>query len=92
MTDQKSIFGHFDEGSQTIPTYDPGMDVLCPVCLFQLYRPVVTTSLMKPGDDRSFFYRVHKHCSLIATDSHISEIESSLIDAKDPVNDGGRDV
>ena len=77
-----SIFGYFDSAHQTKPTFDPGLEALCPYCLRQLSRPVTTTSLMLPGDDRSFFYRAHKECGANATPEQEMEIESSLIDSR----------
>lgn len=77
-----SIFGFFTEPGQTKAVYDPGLDVLCPLCLQKLERPVKTISLLLPGDSRSFFYRTHKHCYDTATDEAVQEIESSLIDTR----------
>lgn len=78
----KSIFGYYERADQTTPTYDPGMDALCPHCLKQLERPVRTMSLLLPGDNRSFFYRTHKECDERATPEQVMEIESSIIDTR----------
>lgn len=78
----KSIFGYFERADQREATYDPGLDALCPHCLKKLEAPVRTTSLMLPGDSRSFFYRTHRHCAENATDEQVNQIESSLIDSR----------
>ena len=53
-------FGYFD--SETIkPTFDPGVDVDCPICNKRLQRPVQTISFL--CNDKSYFYRIHKGCS-----------------------------
>lgn len=76
----KSIFGYFTDSQQAAPAYDPGMDALCPFCLKKLEMPVRTTSLMLPGDERSFFYRAHRSCALGATPTEVEQVEGSLID------------
>lgn len=88
-----SIFGYFDRADQPKPTYDPGLGVLCPFCLTKLGVPVRTTSLMLPSDNRSFFYRAHRTCAETATETQVTEVESSLIVSR--VNGavgGSRDV
>jgi len=75
------IFGWFDTPSQDKPTYDPGLEAICPFCLLMLERPVVTLSLMKDGDNKSYFYRAHKHCYDAASDDERNQIEWSLIDS-----------
>ena len=73
------VFGYFDNAEQIIPAFDPGLNVLCPVCMLVLSPPIVTVDLFKPGDSRSYFYRVHKECS--KDSKGIGVIESSLIDS-----------
>lgn len=80
MTD--SIFGYYESADQTKPTFDPGLDALCPHCLKKLEVPVRTMSLMLPGDNRSFFYRTHRECDARASPEQVEEIESSLIDSR----------
>lgn len=77
-----SIFGYFDRDDQPKPTFDPGLGALCPFCLTKLELPVRTTSLMLPGDTRSFFYRAHRPCAEFATEAQVTEIEGSLIDSR----------
>lgn len=79
---EPSIFGYFDQPEQTAPTFDPGLDALCPHCLQKLERPVRTISLLVPSDSRSFFYRVHRACAERATEQQVTEIESSLVDSR----------
>lgn len=76
------IFGFFDLAG-TKPAYDPGLDVACPFCAITLNRPLVTTSFFRPGDDKSYFYRSHKACSLMATLDEVQGIESAVVDAKE---------
>lgn len=85
-----SIFGYFDHAEQTAPTFDPGLDALCPHCIQKLERPVRTISLLVPGDTRSFFYRVHRDCAQRATEQQVMEIESSLVDSRAALSSGGR--
>src|SRR5207253_1542630 len=88
MTD---IFGYYDAPGQTEPTFDPGLDVLCPFCLCSLRSgQVQTVSLMLPGDVRCFFYRVHKECRAQASEKEIDEIEGALIDARAAEVIGGK--
>ena len=74
------IFGYFDDPSQDEPTFDPGLGVKCPLCLESLTRPMKTISLMSIGDDRSYFYRVHKACYENAPADEIADVEGALID------------
>lgn len=77
-----SFVGYFTGADQTAPAYDPGMSALCPICLRQLERPVVTISLMlQRGARRSYFFRAHKACWDGASPAEQAEIESSIIDA-----------
>jgi len=62
MNQDVNLFGYFDDTSQT-PAYDPGLDVICIYCRKKLELPVRSYSLMVPGNNRSYFYRVHRHCS-----------------------------
>ncbi len=76
------IFGYYERPDQTTPTFDPGMEALCPFCLRKLEPPVRTTSLMAIGDSRSFFYRAHRVCAVAATPQQEMEIESALIESR----------
>lgn len=76
-----SIYGYFDQADQLTPAHDPGLAVDCPVCHMPLARPVATTSLMVPGDVRSYFYRMHKACRDGLTEQQETNIDSILIDA-----------
>lgn len=77
------IFGYFDRPDQATPTFDPGRDALCPICLGVCgsERKLVTISLMKEGDSRSYFFRAHKSCWTEAPAIERERIEHSLIDA-----------
>lgn len=77
---RKDIFGYFDDASQTKPAHDPGMETICPFCGKNLQRPVMTISLMKDADPRSYFYRAHKNCYQYADAETVTSIESALID------------
>lgn len=87
MTNQaKSIFGFYERPDQTEPSYDPGPDALCPICLTELGYParqVRTVSLMKADNPaKSFFYRMHLDCAKNATEEEIMQVESSAIDSE----------
>ncbi len=75
-------FGYFTDERQTEPEYDPGLGVDCPVCQKVLERPVVTVSLMLPGDVRSYFYRMHADCAETLTPEQEQAIDSQLVDAR----------
>lgn len=59
--------GYFDDAAQTAPTFDPGLDVPCPVCRKPLNTaPLRTISLCYQSlefRDRSYFYRLHSRCA-----------------------------
>ena len=55
------LFGYFNDTSDT-PAYDPGLDAICIYCREKLELPVRSYSLLVPGHDKCFFYRVHRHC------------------------------
>lgn len=71
-------FGYFSAPGQTIPARDPGLDVGCPVCHAPLTAPLVTISFLVPGDDRSYFYRIHKACQ---SEKAEQAIESLIVDS-----------
>lgn len=76
-----NIYGYFDQPNQEEPAFDPGLDVACPFCQSRLLQPVVTISLMVPGDSRSYFYRADRACYYNAADEIVTEVESVLVDA-----------
>ena len=76
-----NIFGFFDDRYQTEPSQDPGFEVDCPVCHKRIEAPMVTVSLMLVGDNRSYFYRMHKACSDSVSPELETEIDSLLMDA-----------
>jgi hypothetical protein len=73
------LFGYFNDGEQT-PAYDPGLDVSCIYCQNKLSYPMKTISLMKDGDIKSYFYRIHSGCYMQMTSEEVIDYESSLID------------
>lgn len=79
MEIRKDIFGWFDNLSDN-PAHDPGLEGICLVCAKKLSKPVKTISLIKEGDNRSFFYRTHKDCYESLEKEDITNLESSLID------------
>lgn len=75
-------YGYYDSPLQTAPAYDPGLDALCPICAGPLdLDDVRTISLMVPGDDRSYFYRVHRSCHEPLSEERRSAVDGLLIDA-----------
>lgn len=79
---ESPILGWFDHPHQTIPIHDPGRTAPCPICLSALGdTPMTTTSLMRRGSAKSFFFRAHKSCWLNAGDAEKEQIEHSIIDA-----------
>lgn len=86
----QSIFeyiGWFESPDQATPAYDPGVGSgKCLVCAKTLFAPVLTTSLMREGSTRSYFYRTHRNCYDSASESEILNLESAIIDGM-PVDD-----
>lgn len=78
-----NIFGYFEDPKQDVPTFDPGRGALCPICLSACggAKPLVTVSLMRVGDARSYFFRAHKDCWKTASEQDKQRVEHSLIDA-----------
>jgi hypothetical protein len=87
----KATFGYFSSPEQTVPEYDPGMDINCLVCGQPLRSaPVRTVSLLLVGDDpqdrsqwddRCYFYRLHQHCDNALTPEQEAALDSVIIDA-----------
>ena len=77
-----SIFGYYDSPEQTEPAYDPGFEIMCPICLQQLDSPVVTVSLLAAGDTKNYFYRMHKRCFGSASEEEIQQIEDTIVSDK----------
>lgn len=75
------LFGYFDSAVSDKATYDPGLGVDCLFCSKPLSKPMKTTSIMKDGDSKSYFYRTHKDCYDSASEEDITLYESSLIDS-----------
>lgn len=77
---RKDIFGWFDSGNAEVPAHDPGLGTICLICGEGLRNPIKTISLMKDGDDKSYFYRTHKYCYENLSSDEVCKLESSLID------------
>lgn len=73
------LFGYF-EGQSDTPAYDPGTSVPCMYCQNTLSAPIKTISLMVPGQNRSYFYRMHKGCYEGMAPEEVSNYEGALID------------
>ena len=69
-----NYFGYFDSVT-TKPTFDPGIEVNCPICNNKLKRPMQTISFLCGG--KSYFYRIHKSCSNPESEQ---KIESIIVD------------
>lgn len=74
------IFGYFDKPESDVPAHDPCMAAPCIVCMRLLSAPVMTISLTPIGNERSYFFRVHKDCWLSCSSEEKTKYESSLID------------
>jgi hypothetical protein len=72
-------YGYFDSPGQTEPVYDPGLEVLCPICSRVLSeRPRTTISTLRAGLARSLFYRVHRDCYDGVSEEVRDELERRL--------------
>jgi hypothetical protein len=79
---QPRIYGYFTDPAQTIPVFDPGLKVLCPICAKELgANDVRTISLMVPDDDRGYFYRVHRSCHEPLSETERCKVDGLLVDA-----------
>jgi len=77
---RSDVFGYFDTDSN-VPTHDPGIGGICPVCSKKLSTPVKTISLIPDKiRTRSYFFRVHARCWDETSEEDQGKIESSLID------------
>lgn len=74
-------YGYFNEPTQTVPVFDPGLDIPCLICHHPLDSPMVTISFMVQGDTRSYFYRAHKWCYTSADPEMITDMEGQMVDA-----------
>ena len=73
-------FGYFNSNKNT-PAYDPRFTVPCLICdKAMMPGTVKTVSLMRPNDNKSYFYRVHKMCEEGLTEDERIMYDSSLID------------
>lgn len=87
MTDEQinaQYIGWFADAGE-VPEHDPKEKGLCPVCAKQVGKhnaenPLKTISIMKIGDNRSFFFRTHKFCWQSIDEDEQNAIESSIID------------
>ena len=84
MSETLNWLGYFDSPDGP-PAYDPPQDATCPVCLKAVVAPMVTHSLILPGDARSYFYRTHKACA-----EDVFDVDSAIIDARARARDGLR--
>lgn len=73
------LFGYFDDDTN-IPTYDPGLDVVCPICDQPLTEPMRSTSFIDAADNRSYFIRVHRDCDELHPEI-LDEIVGMMLDA-----------
>ncbi len=75
------IYGYFTSPDQSEPAYEPGLEVDCPICHERLSHPMKTVSLMLEGDNRSYFYRVHKSCFENLSDVEVGNLDGLILDA-----------
>lgn len=78
------IFGWFDTPGQTVPIFDPLLDAPCVYCGRAMTPDDVRTiSMLRLGDTRSYFYRVHRSCDEAAGAGTADGRIWNLIDAKE---------
>lgn len=74
--------GYFQSAQERVPTYDPGIEIDCPICHTPLKDEKISTiSLMREDDDRSYFYRLHTQCKNALTEAEAIALDSEIIDA-----------
>ncbi|MPZ21784.1 MAG: hypothetical protein GEV06_28460 [Luteitalea sp.] len=73
--------GYFERPEDTLPTFDPGMDVPCPICGDALSaRPRTSISVLPDSGARSLFFRAHRSCWRDASRDVQHDIESQVVD------------
>lgn len=83
MSEGNQVYGWYDSATQTKPTYDPPHDAPCIACGFPITPDnVCTTSMMIPGEPRSYFYRTHRTCANAAPENSLDEIVWQMIEHK----------
>lgn len=75
------IYGYFSDVNQSIPEFEPGLSVKCPICHKRLSSPLITISLMVENDSRSYFYRTHTGCYDSLTPTQQQNVDGLIIDA-----------
>ena len=84
-----NLIGYFDAKHHAIPAYDPGLNVPCLICQKELSRPMITVSLMRENDTKSYFYRTHKECYRNIWEEEKTLIDESIIDKSSIVKPEG---
>lgn len=83
------LWGWFDDGSQSTPSYDPPHDAPCPYCFAPISEDDVRThGIMMAGRHyakRSYFYRTHSTCDYLAVSS--AGMDGRIFDAIDKAGD-----
>ena len=78
-----TIIGWFNDAADTIPAFDPGLDVPCPLCGVALHVSArVTISVCPRRGTRSLFFRAHQACWVSASVAQRSQIESEVVDCE----------
>lgn len=73
-----SLFGFYDKAG-TMIAYEPGHYCPCLYCRKPLCAPVKTISLMVPGNNRSYFYRLHLNCFAEMEDAGETECYEAIL-------------
>lgn len=83
IADRKRLaVGWFSDSRQVTPAYDPGIDVPCPHCGNTLTEDNVRTySVMAHAGVRSVFYRVHRTCDDVASETQVRELDQIAMQA-----------
>lgn len=80
--EEHPLLGYCDSATQKEPTFNPGLEVDCPICSEQLNREDIRTiSLMlMHNPNRSYFYRVHKSCHEGLSQQEQDDLDSSFVE------------
>lgn len=80
------MFGFWEKPEQhrLPPAVDPGLAVSCPLCMEPVAgKPVYINQIVRPGDSRLYFYRVHRSCYHSASEEDELSIQAVLNDNGD---------
>jgi hypothetical protein len=89
MDDFLRALGYFDQPGQTIPAYDPPVDLPCPYCEEPMNRFNIRTHgfMNTRHRRRSWFFRTHRTCDEKASEEQKNKLFESMSLTSEAAND-----